>query len=190
MTPANNDIRYFDEFITVHEEEEILAQVRGLALRPVMLHGVESKRKIASFGLDYKTGTRTLAPAPPIPDYLITVRDRAAEISGCDPAILEQALVTWYPIGAAIDWHVDHLSFGDTIIAASLLGHGRLQLRRTLKTPILMRRDLAPRSLYVLPARYRYDHLHRVTAREERWSVTFRNIAHEPVPRRRAAESR
>ena len=168
-----DDIVYVDDFLTADEEEEIARRLRSFDLHPVRMHGVETRRRIGSFGLDYRPGTRSLDAAMAIPDFLLEIRDRAARHAAHSSESLAQALVTLYPAGSQIGWHIDHPSFGDTVVAVSLLGRAVLELRREKKGPTLFKRELAPQSLYVMPPALRYGYLHRVIAREERFSITF-----------------
>lgn len=167
---------YRADVITTGEEMQLLQELHRIPTAPLHMRGQITKRRIASFGLDYRPSTHQLAEAPPIPAFLTVVRDRAAAIAGIESASLEQALVTWYPAGAQIGWHVDHRQFGDTIVAVSLGGKATLGLRPVGGAAIL-RQQLAPRSVYVLKPRLRYGHEHRVLAADERMSVTFRSIA-------------
>lgn len=170
-----HDFTYVEHFLSADEESEIASRLSTLTLAPLRMHGVFTKRRIASFGLDYRTGARTLADAAPLPDWLLPVRDRAATAAGLQPASLEQALVTEYPAGAAIGWHIDHAQFGDTIVAISLLGRAVMQLR-PIGGPTILRQELAPRSLYLLGPTLRYEHHHRVVCRDYRISITLRSI--------------
>lgn len=171
-----DDFTYIDDVITQHEELDLIHQLRSTELAPLRFRGQVTKRKIASFGLDYRPGVRHLQPAAAIPEYLREIRRRAAAVAGLEAGTLEQALVTWYPAGSEIGWHVDQLDFGDTILAVSLLGHATLRLRTVAEKQLVIVHELAPRSVYVLRPRYRYDHQHMVRARDERISVTFRRI--------------
>ncbi|MCM2316691.1 MAG: alpha-ketoglutarate-dependent dioxygenase AlkB [Thermoanaerobaculia bacterium] len=176
MQSIEDDFIYVDAIITPDEERSVIHQLVDLELAPLRFRGQLTKRKIASFGLDYRPGVRHLETAAPIPEYLHEIRRKAAAVAGLEAETLEQALVTSYPAGSEIGWHVDQRDFGDTIVAVSLLGRALLKLRSEIGHVPILTHELAPRSIYVLRPRYRYNHQHMVRARDERISVTFRSI--------------
>jgi len=167
---------YRPDIVNGAEEEQFLNRLRAVPTAPLQMYGQPTKRRIASFGLDYRPSTPRLEPAPPLPEFLVVLRRRAASVAGIESETLVQALVTWYPAGAQIGWHVDHPQFGDTVVAVSLGGPATLELRPK-GGPTILRHVIAPRSVYVLLPNLRYGHEHRVLAHEERVSVTFRSIA-------------
>ncbi|MEO8379404.1 MAG: alpha-ketoglutarate-dependent dioxygenase AlkB [Acidobacteriota bacterium] len=171
-----NSFLYEPDLIDVDEEQRLLVHLRALSVAPLQMYGKPTKRRIANFGLDYRASSPTLATAPPIPPFLFALRERAAGIAGLVSATLEQALVTIYPAGASIGWHVHHPQFGDTVVAVSLQGRATLELR-PVRGATMLRQAISPRSIYVLRPEVRYGHEHRVLAHEDRVSVTFRSIA-------------
>jgi DNA oxidative demethylase len=178
MHDPASDLVYVEDVLTLDEERNLQQQlVASLELTPLRFRGQWTKRRIASFGLDYRPGVRHLQPAAPIPSFLLDLRRRAAAIAELPAESLEQALVTDYPAQSEIGWHVDQLDFGDTVVAVSMIGRATLRLRTVSDQQIVLTQVLAPRSVYVLRPRYRYDHQHMVHAHEERISVTFRSIA-------------
>ena len=176
MNSVISGFLYERELVGVEEEAQLLEQLRALSLAPLQMYGRPTKRRIASFGLDYRTSATTLSGAPDIPAFLHALRARAAQVANLDPTTLQQALITAYPAGASIGWHVDHAQFGDTVVAVSLQGAAMLELRPLHRATIL-RQPIERRSIYVLRPEIRYGHEHRVIARDERVSVTFRSIA-------------
>ena len=167
---------YIPDVIDHREEERFLRCLHALPAAPVHMYGRPTKRRVVSFGLDYRPGARRLERAAPIPPFLAALRCRAARAADIDPAALEQALVTMYPAGSAIGWHTDHPQFGDTIVAVSLQGSATLELRPK-GGDTMLRQEIKARSVYVLQPLLRYGHEHRVLAHEERVSVTFRSLS-------------
>jgi alkylated DNA repair dioxygenase AlkB len=112
-----------------------------------------------------------------MPDWLLPVRDRAAELAGDDPDALVQALVQRYPPGSTIGWHRDAPAFGH-VIGVSLGGAARLRFQRGKGeqrevTEVL----LEPRSGYVLAGESRTSWDHSIPpAKEPRYSITFRTM--------------
>ena len=169
--------RYRPELIPPEDEGRLVAEFARLDLREYDFHGYLGKRRVLSFGTRYDDATRTLGKATPIPDFLLSLRDKAAGFAGLDPAALAQALVTEYAPGAAIGWHRDRPVFAD-IIGVSFASPCRFRFRRkrgdgwerTAQT-------LEPRSVYLMrgPARDQWQHS-IPPAEELRYSVTFRSL--------------
>jgi alkylated DNA repair protein (DNA oxidative demethylase) len=148
-------------------------------LQPYVLHDTPSRRLVRSFGLVRVAGAYDVGPAAPIPVDLDWLRERCAELMGCEPEELVQLLVSRYPPGAGIGWHRDAPQFGD-VAGVSLQTSCRMRFRRgrphAWETAKL---TLEPRSAYVLsgPARTQWQHqIPPVT--HERWSMTFRTLRH------------
>ena len=141
---------------------------------PIPMRGRTTRRAIVSYGLEWKPLVGRLAPAPAVPEYLHDVRARAAAIVGIDDHQLQQSLLTRYPAKSDIGWHVDHRSFGEVVLAISLLGDATLALRRDDEEHQL---PIAARSLYVLRDAARATYQHRVTAKALRYSITLRPVA-------------
>lgn len=175
--------RYTPEVITATEEDALLEQVAQLELRPFVFHGIEARRRVAAFGLGYSFDRQTLTDAPPLPDFLVPLAERVAPLAGIAPALLTEALVTEYPVGAGIGWHRDAPPF-DVIIGVSLLSPCTFRLRPYLPTgtarrgqPRPLRLELAPRSAYVLAGSARTDWEHSIPdAIMRRVSITFRSM--------------
>ena len=170
-------MKYREALASLDEEREILAGLETLALAPVRMHGVESKRTVAHFGWDYDYTGWSVSRGRPLPAFLEPVRARAAELADLAPEALEQVLVTRYPPGSGIGWHRDAPMFG-TVVGVSLGSPCVLRFRRKLGDGYETRNlELAPRSAYVLegPARREWQHGIRATP-ALRWSITFRTI--------------
>jgi alkylated DNA repair dioxygenase AlkB len=87
-----------------------------------------ARRRVAHFGWLYGYDSWRIEPGPAIPDFLDSLKKRAATLVEVEPDRLVEALVTEYPPGAAIGWHRDAPAFG-IVIALSLLSACRLRLR-------------------------------------------------------------
>jgi alkylated DNA repair protein (DNA oxidative demethylase) len=142
------------------------------------MHGVVAKRTARHFGLDYDYERRgVIEEADPVPDWLLPVRARAAELAALEPEELVEVLVQRYPEGAQIGWHRDAPMFG-VVAGVSLLSPSRLRFRRNVDEQrhtyeVL----LEPRSGYVLagPARTAWQH-HVPPTKSLRYSITFRTL--------------
>ncbi len=169
--------RHWDEAVPREEERAILEAFATLDFAAFAFHGHVGRRRVVSFGRAYDFEREALRDAPPIPPFLLALRERVAALAGLAPRTLGQALVTEYPPGAAIGWHRDKAVFGD-VLGVSLGAPCLFRLRR--RAGGSWRRTslrLEPRSAYLLrgPARTEWEHS---TPRTEglRHSVTFRTL--------------
>jgi alkylated DNA repair dioxygenase AlkB len=114
--------------------------------------------------------------APPIPDFLLPLRARAAHFAGLAPEAFEQGLVIRYDLGAGIGWHRDRPAF-DKVVGISLGAPCDLRFRQ--RTERGFRRftlHAPPRSAYLLTGEIRHDWEHSIVPMEaQRFSITFRN---------------
>jgi alkylated DNA repair protein (DNA oxidative demethylase) len=181
-------LSYRDDLIPVDEERELLERLHRLEVTPLVMHGVPSRRLTHAFGVGYDFDTRGTAEVEPIPGYLLGLRDRAAEFSGVDSASFVEALVSRYPPGATIGWHKDVLAFGGVVVGISLASACVMRFQRTASggERRVFEQPLTPRSAYALTGAARWVWQHSIPpVEDERWSVTFRQLA-----QRRPARSR
>ena len=169
---------YEPDLLSAGEERELLEQIEGLSFDEIRMHGVVAKRTAKHFGLDYDyEGRAIVEDAQPIPDWILPVRAKAAELAQLGPEELVELLVQRYPEGAQIGWHRDAPMFG-TVVGVSLLAPARMRFRRgspgKWETYELV---LEPRSGYVLAGEARTTWQHHVPpTRSERYSITFRTL--------------
>jgi alkylated DNA repair protein (DNA oxidative demethylase) len=168
---------YRPEVLSVEEESQLLGVLEGLRFDPIVLHGQAARRTARHFGLDYDYEARTPQPGEPVPEWLLSVRTRAAELAELDPKQLVEILVQRYPPGAGIGWHRDAPAFG-TVVGISLGGTSRLRFQRG-KGDDRRAWDvvLEPRSGYVLAGKARSSWQHSIPPTKElRYSITFRTL--------------
>jgi alkylated DNA repair dioxygenase AlkB len=169
--------RHQDDFVTPGEERDLLEAIAALEFHELRMRGVAAKRRVIQYGWKYSFESFRMTEGPPLPAFLLPLRDRAAAFAQLSPAELSEGLVTEYAPGAAIGWHRDAPGFG-VVVGISLLSSCRFRFRRGRTrawdtTEILLR----PRSIYVLtgPARTEWQHsIPAVTS--PRYSVTFRTL--------------
>ena len=183
--PLPEGLIYRSEFVTAEEEHALLHEMSLLEFREFSMHGVTAKRRVLHFGLLYGYETWRLTEGPPIPEYLLPLRARCAELIGVAPEDLPEALVTEYRPGAGIGWHRDAPMFG-TVVGVSLGGSCRMRFQRGKgeereTTEVL----LEPRSVYVLsgPARTEWQHSIPAT-KEQRYSITLRTVRPKKTARK------
>lgn len=181
--PLIDGLDYHPDFISADEERGLLAHLQAMDLAPFRFQGWTGNRKTQSFGWRYDFDDASFQPAEPIPDWLISLRDKAAELAGDEIA---HALVARYDPGAGIGWHKDRSVF-DRVVGVSLLSPAILRFRQ--RTPSGFTRfnlPVEPRSAYRLAAEARYDWEHRIVPGDSlRFSITFRTMS--GLGRQRAA---
>ena len=178
QTEAPEGLVYRPGFVDEDGERGLLALMEELDFREVRMHGVAARRTVAHFGHTYDYESRRLAPAEPLPPALLALRDRCAALAEMPPSELAQALVTRYPAGATIGWHLDAPAFGSQVVGVSLLSDCRMLFRREAGgVRRLYREVLARRSAYVLRGAARSSWQHSIPGTPSlRYSVTFRTL--------------
>lgn len=177
--PAIPGLAYGEDFLSPAEEAALITGIDGSGLAPFRFQGWLGKRLTASFGWHYDFDRASFAPAAPIPDFLLPVRERAAAFAGLAADELVQALLIRYDPGAGIGWHRDRPVF-DQVIGLSLGEEAVLRLRRRKEGGGFMRaaQRLAPRSVYHLGGEVRQEWEHSIAPSEgRRWSITFRSLS-------------
>jgi alkylated DNA repair dioxygenase AlkB len=168
---------YRPQFLSELEEQNLLQHVRVLPFREFEFHGFLGKRRIVSFGWRYDFNGGGLQKTDDMPEFLSSVRARAAGFAGLSNGQLQQVLVTEYRPGAAIGWHKDRSVFAE-VVGISLLSRCVFRLRRRAGAGwerASLR--LEPRSAYLLEGSARTEWEHSIPAVAElRYSLTFRNL--------------
>ena len=180
---APNGFRYRNDFITVEEEALLAGEIARVEFSTFEMRGVVARRRVAFFGRTYDRGA---AAAPPMPEFLLWLRDRVAAWAELDASSLAMALINEYPPGAPVGWHRDAPQYG-SVTGISLLSSCRLKFRpyvapgdahapgarRTATHDIL----LEPRSAYLMTAESRSAYEHHVPpVAALRYSITFRTL--------------
>ena len=168
---------YRPELITMDEEAALLDVLESLRFDPIVIHGQAARRTARHFGLGYDYEARTPQPGEPVPDWILPVRTRAAELAGHEPEELVEVLVQRYPPGSTIGWHRDAPAFG-TVVGISLGGASRLRFQRGKgDARRVWEVLLEPRSGYVLAGKARTSWQHSIPPTKElRYSITFRTL--------------
>lgn len=141
-------------------------------------HGFKGKREVIYFGGRYDFSRGRLDDAPPLPDWIEPLRDRAAAFAGLKPDALAQLLINRYPPGAGIGWHRDRPQFGQ-VVGVSLGAPAVMRFRRARSDGKWDRltAPLPPRSAYLLGGDAREVWQHSIVPGEAlRYSATFRTL--------------
>jgi alkylated DNA repair dioxygenase AlkB len=175
--PLVPGLRLALEAVTPAEEARLAAQVDAAPLKPFEFGQWRGKRLTAYYGSSYDFAHGRLGEAPPLPDWLVALRERIAPLVGLDPAALAGALLIRYDPGAGIGWHRDRPQYGE-VLGLSLGAPCALRLRRRSPDGFERRKvELPPRSLYRLSDEARWDWEHSIAPMAvTRRSITFRTL--------------
>jgi alkylated DNA repair dioxygenase AlkB len=168
--------RYQPDFLTAAEEAELLREIGTLPFEAFDYQGYIAKRRVVEYGWEYDFTSRKASTTKPLPDFLLAMRDRAAEFAGVAPEAIVEAVVTEYPPTAPIGWHRDVPQF-ETVIGISLASACRMRLKPYRADGKIVSVILEPRSIYGIsgPARWKWQH--SIPAVEQlRYSITFRTL--------------
>jgi alkylated DNA repair dioxygenase AlkB len=190
--PPLPGLRTMPDIIDRDEEKMLIERIDATDPTPFKFQGWTGKRLTTSFGWAYDFDAGRPVAAEPLPDWLLSIRDRAASFARLDSALLIQALLIRYDAGAGIGWHRDRPVYED-VIGISLGEPATMRFRR--------RRDdgferasipLDPCAAYHLSGAARHDWEHSIVEMDRpRWSITFRSLsafgqrtsAREPISR-------
>jgi DNA oxidative demethylase len=165
------------DFLSLGEEDDLLAFLRTLEFRRFQMQGVTAKRRLRQFGWHYAFESYQLTPTDPIPAEFASIRERSAALVDLDPTAWAEALVTEYAPGAGIGWHRDAPAFG-LVAGISLAGWCRMRFQTGAGAARLTSAiELPARSIYVLTGEARANWQHMIPpTRELRYSITFRTL--------------
>ncbi|MEH3041320.1 MAG: alpha-ketoglutarate-dependent dioxygenase AlkB [Sphingomonas paucimobilis] len=164
--------------ITADEERMLIDRIDATDLEPFRFQGWTGKRLTTSFGWSYDFEVGRPKDAPPMPDWLLPIRDRAANFAGLAPEALIQALLIRYDPGAGISWHRDRPIYGH-VLGVSLGDPATMRFRRRrgggfdrVSVP------LDPQGGYHMSGPARHEWEHSIAPMERpRWSITLRSLA-------------
>jgi alkylated DNA repair dioxygenase AlkB len=186
VNAAPAGLTYVSELVSAGEERELAERVAKLDFRDVVMHGIAARRRAAHYGWLYGYESWRIEPGPPIPQFLLPLRARAANLAQVSAEEFEEVLVTEYPPGAGIGWHRDAPMFGPKLVGVSLLSACRMRFQRgkgAERTVYAL--ELSPRSAYVLGGEARAAWQHSIPRSPAlRYSITFRTVLRNaPSPR-------
>lgn len=169
--------RYSEDLLSASEEQVLIEKIATLPFKEFEFHGFLGKRRVVSFGWRYDFNGGGLNKANDMPEFLLGVRERAADFAQLTASELQHVLVTEYSPGAAIGWHKDRPVFGD-VVGISLGSSCTFRFRR--KSGAKWERasqTVEPRSAYLLRGSSRDEWEHSIPAVHSlRYSLTFRNV--------------
>jgi alkylated DNA repair dioxygenase AlkB len=169
---------YATGFIDEAEEASLLETLAALPFREARFREYTARRRVMYYGAAYDFTSNALAEAPPLPAFLLPLREKIAAWMGLAPSALEHALINEYRPGTPLGWHRDAPDF-EHVAGVSLGGWARMRLRtyppqKGAKATLL---ELAPRSAYRMQGAARWQWQHSISAtRTLRYSITFRTL--------------
>lgn len=179
VTEPPEGLVYLPDFLTDDDERVLLSHISLLPFEPYDHHGYKANREVVYFGQQGGYSTEdAAAPSGPIPDWLLTLRDRFAEVGNVAADDLVMALVARYKIGAKIGWHRDRPQFGPAVFGASLSSDAEMRFRRYIgEIEEMYKITLARRSAYIIGGAARSVWQHGMNpVKELRYSITFRTL--------------
>lgn len=165
------------EAVTPAEEAELAERLDSAPLAPFEFGQWRGKRLTTHYGRAYDFSRHRLDEAPPLPAWLIDLREKLAPLAGIEPAALQAALLIRYDPGAGIGWHRDRPQYGE-VLGLSLGADCTMRLRRRTGGGFERRNLVLPaRSLYRLSGEVRWEWEHSIVPMDvTRRSITFRTL--------------
>ena len=156
---------YLPDFLTGEEEQQLIREITGIELHAFNFHGYEAKRRVASFGYDYRFDQKSLVKGREIPGTFQNLIGKVASKTGIRREAFAELLVTEYAEGSVINWHRDAFPF-DVIAGVSLLSDCTFRLRPDDKARqsrgSIISLPVKRRSLYLISGRARTEWQHSI----------------------------
>ncbi|HVG01361.1 MAG TPA: alpha-ketoglutarate-dependent dioxygenase AlkB [Nitrospira sp.] len=178
IQPLLEGFRYLADFLSIVEEQELIGRMEAQTFEEVTMRGAVAKRKTRHFGWVYGYESWEITRGQPIPDWILPLRARIADLIQEPPEKIEEVLLSQYPAGAGIGWHRDAPMFGSKVVGVSLAGTCRFRFqRRRGEARDVLEYQLEPRSAYLMSGQARTLWQHSIPPTKAfRYSITFRTI--------------
>ena len=175
--PLVPGLLFVPDAVTPAEEAALSARIDAAPLKPFEFGQWRGKRMTVHYGRAYDFSRHRLDEAPPLPDWLLDLREKLAPLAGLDPEALQAALLIRYGPGAGIGWHRDRPQYGD-VLGLSLGAPCTMRLRRRTADGFERRKlEFPPRSLYRLSGEVRWEWEHSIAPlHATRRSITLRTL--------------
>ena len=172
------------DVVAPDDEARLAAEIGRVQFSNFEMRGVVARRRVAFFGRSYDAGG---VSSPPLPPFLMPLRDALAAWAGVEPLAFAMALINEYAPGAPIGWHRDAPQY-DLVAGVSLLSSCRMKFRPYVSPAAQRSAESGPRratheitleqrSGYLMTgdARNAYEH-HIPAVAKLRYSITFRTL--------------
>ncbi|MER8909999.1 alpha-ketoglutarate-dependent dioxygenase AlkB [Mesorhizobium sp. M0854] len=169
--------RYQPELMTPDEEAALASQLATLPFQPFDFYGHLANRRVVGFGQRYDYDRGEVVEAPPIPGFLLPLREKVAAFARLPAETFVQVLINEYRPGAGIGWHRDKPHF-EAVAGVSLLAACSFRLRRKNGTRWDRKTvTVDPRSAYLMTGAARNEWEHSISpVAEHRYSITLRTL--------------
>ncbi|MER9344652.1 alpha-ketoglutarate-dependent dioxygenase AlkB [Mesorhizobium sp. M0601] len=169
--------RYQPELITPDEEAALASQLATLPFQPFDFYGHLANRRVVGFGQRYDYDRGEVVEAPPIPGFLLPLREKVAAFARLPAETFVQVLINEYRPGAGIGWHRDKPHF-EAVAGVSLLAACSFRLRRKNGTRWDRKTvTVDPGSAYLMTGAARNEWEHSIPpVAEHRYSITLRTL--------------
>lgn len=166
-----------EDFVDERAQRSLITEIEKTSLAPFRFQRWTGRRETASFGLHYDFAASALNEAEAFPPWLDELARRVEAAYALPCRSIVHALLTRYPVGAAIGWHRDRAIFDD-VFGISLGTEAVLRLR--MRKPAGFSRyslHLRPGSRYRLSDEARQQWEHSIAPLTQlRWSITLRTL--------------
>src|SRR6201989_797361 len=95
-------LRYTPDFVSATTEQELIAGIAALPLKPFQFGAFEGNRRVKSFGFRYDYTKQALEASEPIPEWLVSVARAVERFSDLAEGSVRQVLCTEYDVGVGI----------------------------------------------------------------------------------------
>ena len=75
-------LQYHPGFISEEEENSLIKAIELLEFSEVRMHGIAAQRRTAHFGWVYGYESWRITPGPPVPEFLLPLREHPACVAG------------------------------------------------------------------------------------------------------------
>jgi alkylated DNA repair dioxygenase AlkB len=123
-----NGFIYRPDFLSVREEEELIAEIERIPLENAPFREYTALRRVMNFGWGFEFDSDTPREGPPLPPFLQPLQRKVAKWIDAPVGTVVEALVTEYQPGTPIGWHRDRDVF-ETTVGISLAGWCDMKLR-------------------------------------------------------------
>lgn len=179
---------YLPNFLSPDEHASLLTMIHTLPFQSFEFQGYTAKRRVVEYGWEYDFSQRKASETQPLPDFLMPLRERVADVCSVSANEFIEAIITEYPPGAPIGWHRDVPNF-EIVAGLSLASTCRMRLRPYRSSGGIVSLLLEPSSLYVMRDDARWNFEHSIPAVEElRYSITMRTLRSSSVRRKKPSQ--
>ena len=95
-TPLPEGFRYLPDFLSPDEECALVDRIDWLTFGRLEMHGMVANRRVVHFDWQFGYESWSLSPSPPVPDWILPLRERVAALLGTPATRIEELLISRY----------------------------------------------------------------------------------------------